>query len=124
MKTKLYQIYAVENDAGLIKIGITRDFEKRLKSLSNSNSGGHKIINTYTSPFTYLYTLEHRLHTIYDTYRVEGEWFKGLNFTEVINTIETIFTSKEYELCNSVREQFELKRAARQTEPIEIEREF
>lgn len=38
---KQYNIYVLENDEGLIKIGITTDFEQRKRSLSGSNGAGH-----------------------------------------------------------------------------------
>ena len=65
-----YQIYVLRNDADLIKIGITQHYDERVKSLSGSNGGGHKIIDEYVSPYTYLYTLENRFHMIYKDNRV------------------------------------------------------
>lgn len=107
MSTYEYQIYILENDAGLIKIGITKNFDNRLKSLSGSNGGGHKIIRSYVSPYTYLYSLENRLHTIYQANRINGtEWFKGLNFDEVVDMVNAIFNSREYYYCNEVRKNF------------------
>lgn len=103
---KLYNIYVIENDAGYIKIGITKNFENRLKTLSNSNSGGHKIINTYISPKTLLYTIERGLHTKYATYRKEGEWFYGISFEEVVQDIKKLFDSEEYKWASQIRENY------------------
>ena len=100
-----YQIYVLRNDADLIKIGITQHYDERVKSLSGSNGGGHKIIDEYVSPYTYLYTLENRFHMIYKDNRVPGtEWFKELNFGEVVNKVKDTFESVEYYKCNRIRE--------------------
>ena len=42
-----YNIYVLKNDEGLIKIGITTNFEQRQRSLSGSNGAGHKITREY-----------------------------------------------------------------------------
>lgn len=103
----IYYIYVLENDAGYIKIGITHDFSKRLQSLSGSNGGGHKIMQHYVSPATYLYTLEHIFHHDFKEYRIEGtEWFKGIAFPIVVAHIERIFTSPTYLRLNLLRKKF------------------
>lgn len=66
---KQYNIYVLENDEGLIKIGITTDFEQRKRSLSGSNGAGHKIVREYVSIPTVLYSLEHIMHDHFAEYR-------------------------------------------------------
>ena len=39
-----YYIYAIENELGYVKIGISQDITQRVRSLSGSNTGGNKII--------------------------------------------------------------------------------
>jgi len=104
----LYNIYILQNDDDLIKIGITQNFTQRLTSLSGSNSGGHKIVNYFVSEPTPLYTLEHIMHNVYAEHRIEGtEWFQDLEFEEVVNALKTFMESEEYRRCKSVRANFE-----------------
>lgn len=99
-----YNIYILENDAGLIKIGITTNFENRKRSLSGSNGGGHKIVREYVSANTYLYTLERIMHNIFQDYRIEGsEWFEGVTFEEVVSKLVELMSSEEYFKCNKIR---------------------
>lgn len=108
---KLYNIYVLKNDAGFIKIGITTNFDKRLQSLSGSNGGGHKIIDYYISPETYLYTLERIMHGIYNDYRVDGtEWFDftktSISFNDVVDKLKELMNSDSYIRCNNIRKVF------------------
>ena len=103
----VYHIYVLENDAGLIKIGITTDFEQRKKSLSGSNGGGHKIVREYVSIETELYTLERIMHTHFAEFRKSGtEWFEGITFEEAVSYLVTLTSSDDFVRCNTVREQF------------------
>ena len=108
---KIYNIYILENDIGLIKIGITTNFDQRLKSLSGSNGGGHKIINYYVSPDTYLYTLERIMHERYADNRIDGtEWFDfsdtNICYKDVVNKLIELMTSDSYKRCNRIRKEF------------------
>jgi len=99
-----YYIYIIQNSVGLIKIGITTNFAKRIVSLSGSNGGGHKIVNYFVSEPTYLYTLERIMHGIYAANRIPGtEWFERLNFDAVVKTLQDLMASEEYKHCMDVR---------------------
>ena len=103
----LYNIYILQNDDDLIKIGITQNFTQRLTSLSGSNSGGHKIVNYFVSEPTNLYTLEHIMHQIYELNRIEGtEWFHSLEFEEVVHKLCSLMGSQEYRRCKDVRDYY------------------
>lgn len=101
-----YYIYAIENEMGYVKIGITKDITQRIKSLSGSNTGGNKIIRVAISNPTYLKTLEGSFHAIFSRYRINGtEWFKGITFDEIISKMNETFNSDSYFKCNEMRKQ-------------------
>lgn len=101
-----YYIYALENDKGLVKIGISKDISQRVLSLSGSNGGGNYIVRVAVSPTTYLRTLEHSFHDMFNRYRVKGtEWFDGISFEEIVTTMDDIFSSSSYERNNEMRKQ-------------------
>lgn len=108
----MYNIYILENDGGFIKIGITTDFDQRLKSLSGSNGGGHKITRYFVSEPTHLYTLERVMHITYQDYRIEDtEWFDftgtDITFDTCVFKLKTFMNSDSYKKCNQIRKEFE-----------------
>lgn len=84
-------LYVLENSQGNIKIGKSSNIKERIKSLSNSNSGGNKLIRVAISPPTYITFLERTLHEHYHTYRLDGEWFDGhkISFEDIVEFIDT-----------------------------------
>lgn len=104
-----YYIYAMENDIGKIKIGRTGNIYERYQSLCGSNSQGNKILKVYCSPATYLYCIENIVHQKFDKYRIKGtEWFydENLRIEDVVNELELLFSSTDYEKCNLVRKEY------------------
>jgi hypothetical protein len=89
-KSQFY-LYVLENSQGNIKIGKSSNIKERIKSLSNSNSGGNKLIRVAISPPTYITFLERTLHEHYHTYRLDGEWFDGhkISFEDIVEFIDT-----------------------------------
>lgn len=109
---KQYNIYVLENDEGLIKIGITTDFEQRKRSLSGSNGAGHKIVREYVSIPTALYSLEHIMHDHFAEYRKSGsEWFEGITFESAVEYLIKLTSSDEFVKCNTVRVQYDRTRS-------------
>lgn len=104
---KQVYIYVLLNSpAGNIKIGKTTNLAQRIQSLSGSNSAGNKIVKWYCSPATYLHNLEKICHNQFGYARIpKTEWFDGtkVNFDEVIEYVESLFISKDYERCNELR---------------------
>jgi hypothetical protein len=101
-----YYIYAIENELGYVKIGISQDITQRVRSLSGSNTGGNKIIRIAVSNPTYLKTLEGSFHCIFNKYRIANtEWFKGITFDEIITKMNETFNSDDYFRCNEMRKQ-------------------
>ena len=101
-----YYIYAIENELGYVKIGISQDITQRVRSLSGSNTGGNKIIRIAVSNPTYLKTLENTFHSMFNNYRIANtEWFKGITFEEIITKMNETFNSDSYFKCNEMRKQ-------------------
>lgn len=101
---KQIQIYIIENSGGYVKIGLSENVEQRLSSLSGSNGGGHKIIRSWVSPKTYLYTMERIMHQHFHEYRISGtEWFEDISFDEVVLYAEELFNSSEFKRCEQIR---------------------
>lgn len=97
-------IYVMLNSQDKIKIGQTTNIVQRLQSLSGSNGGGEKIIRLYCSPSTYIKSMEKAIHNHFNKYRIQGtEWFKGLDFNEVVEHIDGLFYTKSYNTCNELR---------------------
>ena len=109
-ETKLY-LYIMKNNAGKIKIGVTKNIQQRYQSLCGSNSAGDQIIEVLVSPSTYLYTLETIMHNKFKQYRIPNtEWFydkedvKGDNlFNKACKELKLLFSSTEYKKCNELR---------------------
>ena len=99
-------IYVIENSEGKIKIGRTTNPLKRLTSLSGSNGGGAEITRfAVMDEPTYVLTLEESLHTHYNFWRITGtEWFRNLDFNEVVDYVNMLLSSKGYETCTEVRQ--------------------
>lgn len=106
-------IYVLENaPQGNIKIGKSTNMQQRLRALSGSNSGGNYITRIAVSDATYLYTLEQISHHHFDDFRIQGtEWFDGtyMSFEDAVEYVDSLFSSKEYQVCNGVRQQFVMR---------------
>ena len=75
-------IYAMmEEDTGKIKIGISKDPERRLKQLQTGNSSRIVLIATHKAENGF--SDERTLHQKNEAYKIHGEWF----FNEAKNTI-------------------------------------
>jgi hypothetical protein len=104
-----YYIYVIENDAGMIKVGISQNAGKRIRSLSGSNTGGRKHVRYAVSSPTYLYTLEALIHRHFDQHRIKGtEWFYGISFEDVVAFVDSLFNSESYERLNLLRRAYTL----------------
>ena len=107
---KLYT-YIMLNDAGKVKIGITKNIQQRYMSLCGSNSAGDKIIKVCVSPSSYLYTIEQIMNSKFNKFRIPNtEWFydksdySGENlFNNAVNELKLLFSSASYKKCNNLR---------------------
>lgn len=98
-------IYILKNSANSIKIGKTTNLPNRIQSLSASNGGGFEIIDYYYSPATWLHNIEKIAHEHFSHARMSGEWFDGtkVTFDSVVEYVNGLFESKDYERCNELR---------------------
>ena len=116
--SRLY-LYVMHNNAGKIKIGVTKNVQQRYQSLCGSNSAGDKIIEMMVSPSTYLYALESIMHEKFKQYRITNtEWFYNKEdvsgdklFNSACNELKSLFTSSEYKKCNELRKNMNQKKA-------------
>ena len=103
-------IYVMLSSNRNVKIGKTTNIIQRLKSLSGSNGYGSKITALYVSPFsTYMQSIEGTCHNHYNYARIQGtEWFDGskVNFNEVVEFVDRLFHSDDFERCNEIRRKF------------------
>lgn len=96
-----FYIYVLLNSDNYVKIGITKNFDKRKQSLSGSNGGGSIITDYYVSDKTYVYNLEKIMHEIFKDYRIpHTEWFKGIEFNEVVKQLQQLLSSESYRRTN------------------------
>lgn len=102
-------IYAMLNTCNKIKIGITKNIQQRYQSLCGSNSQGNEIVKVYVSEATYLNHLEKMIHDHFEQFRLKKtEWFVSnktgqLIYEEVVEYINTLFSSADYKKCNEIR---------------------
>lgn len=114
---KLY-VYVMHNEAGKVKIGITKNIQQRYQSLCGSNSAGDQIDKVLVSPSTYLYSIETAMHNKFHKYRIpDTEWFYDkedptgeLLFNNATEELKLIFSSSSYKKLNAMRKEVEMKK--------------
>jgi len=106
------RVYVIENERGLIKVGVSQNVENRIKVLSKQ--GGFLIQNLFTTdPCSNAYEIERHVHKKLDESCVNGEWF-SVSFDEAVDIVQRSFES---------RAQFEAKKQ-RCITPEDINRAF
>lgn len=82
-------IYAMKSDDGYVKIGISKNPEKRAKSLENRK---FKVVDVfYTEPCSNPYTIERICHEKLSSKRVFGEWF-NVDFEKAKEVVSQTFS--------------------------------
>ena len=89
----LYVIECQEENRILYKIGITNDLDKRIKSIKTGNPYPVKYV--FIEERDDASKIERWLHTQFNTYRMEGEWFHTLKLNEIR---KKIFTYNDLEI--------------------------
>lgn len=111
-------IYIILNEVGKVKIGKSKNIEKRYHSLCGSNGQGNEIVKIYVSECTYLYTMERIMHNKFNRYRIpKTEWFYDKDeptgkvlFDKAISELELLFSSDGYKKNNLLRKNIYDKR--------------
>lgn len=86
-KKKGYVYFVKDPEINLIKIGRSRDFDKRFYSLNKEFNENLEVIHKiYTDD---CFELEKKFHEHFDKYRFSGEWFK-------LTTKDMDFVKKEF----------------------------
>lgn len=85
MKTnKIYILSSFDGVKTNIKIGITNNIEKRLKSIRTGNPNKVELEHIEEIPnHINIRDFENWLHSIFGNNRMEGEWFSNLTVKEV-----------------------------------------
>jgi len=79
-------LYVFENEAGFVKIGISKNPKSRLNTLQNQS--GLKIVRSYISPICEnAKDIESLLHKKFSVYRRKGEYFSCL-YETVLATVQ------------------------------------
>ena len=99
--------YIMLFSSGNIKIGMTTDPQKRIKQLSNSNSGGFKLIDYVFSDAIYIADrVEQVFHSKYRNNRLEGEFFGDLDWDIIKEDFMTTLNSPSILRLNNQRKTF------------------
>ena len=86
-KTKYSFVYFITDGHGHIKIGKADDTSQRIKELQTGNPYKLSFLLTVILPSVEeAFDLEQELHSIFDDYRMEGEWFEEPPVLELIDT--------------------------------------
>lgn len=87
-------VYVLEMSNGTIKIGYTRDFEKRMQNISGGS--GLEITRHYKTDFIdseIAYSIEQKCHAFFDSWRIKGEFF-DIGFEEACAKLKELFEEK------------------------------
>lgn len=89
---KMQGVYIIEKEDGAVKIGISQEAQKRIRTLSKQ--GGFKIVNQFhTEPCSNAHEIKREMHIKHKEFRVDGEWFK-MSFDTGVDALKNIFNAK------------------------------
>lgn len=84
-------IYVVENERGLVKIGVSQNVDQRLKTLSKQ--GGFTICHLYaTESCSNAFKIENYVHKCLRKYRINGEWF-SVSYEEALKVVKKAYVT-------------------------------
>lgn len=70
-------VYIIESAAGLVKVGIAGNLEKRLRSLQTGSPHKLRLVDAFFLPDKkFAKTVENQAHERFSFSRAEGEWFR------------------------------------------------
>lgn len=75
-------VYLMENELGMLKIGISNDPLKRARALSTGSGLSVKLI-CYWQVSNRARTTEAYLHRVFKNFKISGEWFKPKSFDPI-----------------------------------------
>lgn len=89
IKIPMKSIYVVENEHGMVKIGVSQNVTGRIATLSKQ--GGFNVNNLYQSKAcSNAYKIENHIHKKLKANSVKGEWFK-IEFETAVEFVDSIF---------------------------------
>jgi hypothetical protein len=98
-------VYFIEAENGLIKIGMSDNPKKRFRSLRTMSPIKIELVKWIKLDRTKSFILEQRLHKIFKSYRVHGEWF--LPSPDLIKYIQGEVSSPA-ENCSELTKNFDI----------------
>jgi len=76
-------VYIILCKDDTIKVGVSINTEKRLKSISNQS--GKQIVKSFSSDLIEDgFKIEKRVLNYFDDFRIDGEWLKGVAYDTVL----------------------------------------
>ena len=79
--------------SGLIKIGISDQFDRRLSAIRRQNSESIEVVRTYQGDGDYIRQLEKELHEELNAIRWQCEWFySGPEVDSVVSRLDRDFS--------------------------------
>lgn len=79
-------LYAIGNQQGLVKVGVTTNPRQRLATLQTAYPFPLQLLGLWATPGDG-YDIEERAHSLLDHYRMRGEWFR-VGTTTALASIE------------------------------------
>lgn len=80
----LYIIKSKSGEKDVLKIGITNDLSKRLKSIQTGNPEIVEVVHSESIPsYINIIEMENWLHCVFGEKRKTGEWFSDLSVKDI-----------------------------------------
>ena len=92
-------LYIIKAESA-IKIGVTSNLDSRIQQLQTGNPYKIIILRTYNEQKSNIEFLERKLHSVFDDFRLNGEWFKFHDNIEIDihNSILKNYPNIEYKV--------------------------
>lgn len=80
-------LYVMRNEFGLVKIGISKRPERRVRTVACSSGVPTELISVYETTED-AYQVEQELHLIFEKHRKVGEWFANITAEDIASKLE------------------------------------
>lgn len=85
-------VYLLKSCDGLVKVGVTSDFEKRLKIIEGQS--GRAIDSAYFTRYcSNSFSVETEFKHVYHANKIKGEWYE-IDYEQAKESLEDIFNRK------------------------------
>lgn len=87
------QVYVMQNDIGLVKIGVSNNPMVRARQITNSSGIKTNVLNIYDTMGIDAFIIEKELHKLFKCDRRHGEWFNG----EILDVLSSVIVGLIHE---------------------------